>query len=684
MRLSRAVGHVAATFALGLAGLFLPGTAGDVLSFVWLGAFPGLAFAHLVLPGAPAATRWVLGLALSPLVSAVLGWALVAAGQPLPVAARLVAMAGWILYAGGEARRLATPARGVTDAPAAAGVWAWSLAAAAFVAVPLASSEWLRVRSDTWVHVGIVWEIAERGIPPQDPRFAGLPLNYVWFYNLFVALAGSLRPVPVPFTTIAVANVTWIALLAWLGWQLAWSVWRDRRAAAAALPLLLTGMNAGALALWPLWLLRAVRGEVQGTEEVRRILTGAEWNGVAVMHQLSAPFAWMVNSWDKFMVGTALGYAWLLMLVWLWAGARWLGDPRGERPDGAPPAWRWLVVGAAAAAGMMLYHSVVGLSVIPVSVGACVLLALPVARRAFDLPPGRALALAGAALAGLAAAWPYFRAISGGWSADRAGFTHRYLQLDWPMPWTLLTACGLTAVVAWAGVRRAFAERGIAAGWLVAWTAGMVAFALVVHLPESNESKFVWQVFAPLAILGGAGFPAMLAAWRARLGRAGAAALVVFLFVLPAALLFRGFLLDRSGATAPETLRAPGEEALYRWVREETPVDAVFVDDGSRDMLLVEGRRRMLAGTPYAAERAAFPRDALLRRRAVIADLYGTTADLPGDGALLDSLAAPAYVLYREGTHAAPAPWTALDRDTAGFARVYDADGFRVYRRVRR
>jgi hypothetical protein len=674
---------VVATFVLGLAGLFLPGAAGDIAAFAWLGAFPGLALARLLLPGAPAATRWTLGLALSPLVAAVAGWALLAAGQPLATAARIVAMAGWILYAGGEAR-LAAGVGSENDAPAAAPAWAWSLAAAAFVAIPLASSEWLRVRSDTWVHAGIVWEIVERGIPPEDPRFAGLPLNYVWFYNLFVALAGALRPVPAPFTTMAVANVTWVALLVWLGWQLAWCVWRERRPAGAALPLLLTGLNAGALALWPLWFLRALRGEVRGADEARRILAGAEWSGVDVMRQLSAPFAWMVNAWDKFMVGTALGYAYVLLLVWLWAGARWLADPRAERPPGAPPAWRWLVVAGAAAAGMMLFHSVVGLSVIPVSVGACLLLALLGRRGSVAIPPARALALAAAGLAGLAAAWPYFRSISGGWTPERAGFAHRYLQVDWPMPWTLLTACGLTVVVAWPGIRRVLAEQRVAGLWLAAWTLGMAGFAIVVHLPEGNESKFVWQVFAPLAILGGAAFPGVLAAWRARLGRFAAAALVVFLFVLPSALLFRGFLLDRSAATAPETRRRPGESALYRWVRHATPASAVFVDDHSRDVLLVEGRRRLLAGTPHAAERAAFPRDQLLRRRAVSRDLYGATADLPGDARLLDSLAAPAYVLYRDGEHAAPAPWAALEHDAAGFARVYAADGFRVYKRVPR
>ena len=54
---------------------------------------------------------------------------------------------------------------------------------------------------------------------------------------------------------------------------------------------------------------------------------------------------------------------------------------------------------------------------------------------------------------------------------------------------------------------RLFAERRTSGMWLALWTGGMTAFALVVHLPEWNESKFVWLVFTPLAILGGANLP---------------------------------------------------------------------------------------------------------------------------------------------------------------------------------
>ena len=681
MRLAPGVWVVAGTFALGLVGLFVRGPVGDVASFAWLGVFPGLALVRLLLPGAPPATRWTLGVALSPLAASVAGWALLHTGQSLQASARLVAMAGWLLFAGGEARAVAGAAPAAADAPGDRHAWGWMIAAMAFVAIPLASSDWVRVRSDTWIHAGIVWEIAERGIPPQDPRFAGLPLNYVWFYNLFIALSGALRPEPAPFTNMAVANVCWMGVQVGLGWQLAWSVWRERAASRAALPLLLTGLNAGALALWPLWLLRTLRGEVRGVAEVDRILTQSHWDRVEVMHQLSAPFAWMVNSWDKFMIGTALGYAYLLMLVMLWAGSRWLADPREPRHDPGPAAWRWLVIAGASAAGMMLFHSVVGLSSIPVGVAACCVLALLALRASNGQQLRRAVALAAALIAGLALAWPYFLSIASGWDQSRSGLPHRYIQLDWPMPWTLATACGVTAMAAWPGIRRVFLEQRVAGTWLVAWAAAMLVFALGVHLPESNESKFVWQVFAPLAVLGGAGLPVLLTAWRHRLGRAGAAALTVFVFVLPAALLWRGYLLDDSGLTAAETHREPGERALYEWLRTATPVRAVFVDDHSRDVLLVEGRRRLLAGTPHGAARAAFPADALARRREVAADLYGPVADLAADAAHLDSLGAPAYVLYRERDHVGAAPWAALDADSTGFERVYAADGFRVYLR---
>jgi len=675
---------LALTFLLGMAGLLLPGAAGDVSSFVWLGVFPGLALARLLLPAAPAGTRWTLGLALSPLAATVAGWALLQTGQPLPLAARMVALGSWIVFAGGEVRALDAGARLEADAPGDRVAWAWMLAAALFVALPVLVNPWARVRSDTWVHAGIVFEIAERGLPPQDPRFAGLQLNYVWFYNLFIALLDALRGGS-PFTGMAAANVCWMGAQVAVGWQLAWTLWRQRAAARPVLPLLLLGLNAGALLLWPLWFVRAFVGQVTGLAEAGRIAANMPFGTVDVVQRLVAPFAYMVNSWDKYTLGTAIGYAYLLMLVILWAAARWL-DPasraavsNGETAERG--AWRWLAVAFVAAAGTMLFHSVVGLSVIPVALGACAVYALLARGDAALGPSWRAWALAAALAAGLLATWPYFHSIASGWSAGRSGVRHHYLRIGWRMPWTLLTACGVAAAAAWPALRGALAERRRGPLWLGLWTLGMVAFACVVHLPQDNEHKFVWQVFVPLAMLGGPGLSGLFAWVRRRVG-APLAGLAGFLaFVAPSALFLRGYLGDPAGRTAYEVVRAPGERELYAWVRTRTPAGAVFADHHARDVLLVEGRRRLFLGTARAPDVAAFPSGEMAHRRAVLEDLYGTARLLAADAACLDSLGAPAFVLYRAEDFPEEAPWAALDADSTRFRRVYaDSLGHRVYR----
>jgi len=667
------------TFALGLAGLLLPGPVGDVAAFVWLGVFPGMALARLLVPGSPAGTRWTVGVALSPLAASVAGWAIVHAGLPLQVAARMVGIGGWILFASGELVALSSSRAANDDAPRDAIAWAWLLGAAAFVALPPLLNPWTRVRSDTWVHAGIVLEIAQRGIPPQDPRFAGLQLNYVWFYNLFIALVDALRGSS-PFTSMAVANVCWMAAHVAVGWQLAWSVWRERGPARAAVALLLLGLNAGALLLWPLWFVSAIHGQVTGLAEVRRMLSHVHFGTVDVILQLSAPFAHMVNPWDKYTVGTALGYAYLLGLVLLWAAVRWLGADASERGT-----WRWLGVALAAGCGTMLFHSVVGLSVIPVGLGACACLALLARARGTGALAQRSAWLAAALAAGLLVSWPYFRSISSGWSAARSGVVHHYFRPGWQMPWTLLTACGVAAAAAWPGLVRAWREQRTGALWLGLFALGMTAFACIVRLPQANEHKFVWQVFAPLAVLGGPGFPALLGSARRRLGTPLAVALGVVAFVAPSALFLNAYVRDPAGRTSAELERQPGERELYAWIRGHTPVDAVFADDRSRDVLLVEGGRRLLVGTPRAPDTAGFPADQMAHRRAVLADLYGPVASLESDAAFLDSLGAPAYVLYRDQDLAGHTPWRALEADSSRLERVYaDSLGHRVYRLRRR
>lgn len=654
-------------------GLTLPGIPGTVAAYAWLGVFPGLAVARLIAPRGTWLVRWTLGLALAPLVSSLAGWAMLSAGQPLETTARVVGIAGWLLFASSEARIAAAHTDDPDAAPASRFVIGWMLACAAFVVIPPLVNPWIRIQSDTWIHLSLVREIQHHGVPPQDPRFAGLPLNYVWLYNLFVAMAASLRGQD-PVAIIVVFNVLGMATMIVLVWQIAWMLWRDARAAAGAVALYTVGLNAGAWLLWPLKLARALQGDVRGWDEVQRQIQNTQTGSTAVLYELSAPYGWMVNFWDKWTLGTSLGYAYGLLLVYFWAFARWLaaGDPR------------WLAAGALAAAGMLFMHGVVGLSVLPVSLGALALAALLRARLAWLPEPRRIAAFAGATLVAMAAATPYTIAISRGWDPRTSGLVHHYLQPGWMMPWTIVTALAVPWLLLPAGLRALAAARSAFGAWLAIWALGMLAFSLVVHLPEGNEHKFVFQLLISLALLGGAAFPRALAATRQRLGTPAWALLAALLFVVPSVLFQVGYARDPRGREAPAIARQPGEDALYRWMRTTASEDAVFTDHHSRDLVMVLGERRLLAGTAFGPERAAFPLLELLQRRRRMADLYAVDPAAPLHTDSLAATMAPLggavlHVLYRpEDWRDGARPWARLDADSS-FQLEYDRDGFRVY-----
>lgn len=679
MKLAPRVWVLAALFVLAVAGLRADGLIGQIGVFVWLGVFPGLAVTRLLVPRAGVATRWTLGLLLSPLVSALVAWALLRAGQDLQTSSRLVGMGGWLLFAGGESRSLGREADTEDEAPMTRWAWIALGAAVLFAMLGPAFNPWIRIRSDTWVHGAIVTEIAQHGVPPVDPRFIGMKLNYVWIFHLFVAQLTSLRGQD-PFVFMVLFNMTAMGVLVSVVWQTAHALWNEERAARGAVLLLTLGLNAGAWLLWPLRLLRGLTGDVRGMDEFRRVVANAKWDSTDVLYELQAPFAHMVNFWDKYTLGGPLGGAYLYLLLHFWALARWLRDGQ----------WRWLVVAFTAGAGGVLLHSVVALGVIPVTTGA-VVLALLLRPRAPWLPaPGRLAAFWAATVAGFAVALPYLVSIATGWSAKKSGMQHQVLQLGPMMPWTILTACGVTAVFAWGGIRRAFAEKRALAAWLAIWTGGLVALACLVHLPEGNEHKFVWEISAALALLGGGVVLDRLDALRAKLGTPVFAVACALVFLVPPAMFLRGYLLDPMRTRAEALAPAPGERTLYAFLRDSTDRDAVVIDHRSRDLVLVLGRRRMLAGTIFNTERAGFPAEDLAARRELTDDLYGPVATARADEAYLVQAAvaaralhrvSEAYVLYRAGDFApGDAPWARLEAALPqSVTKRYDRDGFRLY-----
>ncbi len=97
-----------------LAGFWLGGIPGAVALYAALGVFPGMALATALGGRSSRERRWLLGLAIAPLVSAAAGWMLLAAGVALPLAARIIAAAGFAAWALLEALRGRHPRRSST------------------------------------------------------------------------------------------------------------------------------------------------------------------------------------------------------------------------------------------------------------------------------------------------------------------------------------------------------------------------------------------------------------------------------------------------------------------------------------------------------------------------------------------------------------------------------------------
>ncbi|HYM80058.1 MAG TPA: hypothetical protein VEY91_01450 [Candidatus Limnocylindria bacterium] len=657
-------------FAASSSTSILPVPLSGLAAYIALGFLPGFAVAALFGPSWSLGARITLGLALSPLVTTAAAVLLLRAGVEMGVAATIVVFFGVVgsLNAWGS-----TPPTGkdpdFRSTPDGRFVLLWSLGLAAAVAFPALVNRYVPIRSDGWIHAGLIWEIVHHGIPPEDPRFAGLPLNYVWFFNAFIALLVRLSG-DGPFFFMPLFNVVQAGLTASLAYRIGLAVWRDRAAARGTLLMVVLGFNAAAYLLWPLGFIPQLAGDVRGSDMVMKYLQGVKFPHGEIIFSLNAPFSLMVNFFDKLLTGTAVHHAYVLMMVHLWALFLWLEDRRTDS----------LVLAIAAAAGMLFFHGVVGLSVVPVSVAVVAVLCL-LRTRWHWLPGAGTWTPFGVATAvGGLLAMPYTRSIWSGWAEERSGLSHSYFRFDAIAPWTLLTA---TAVAWWFArepIRRLFRERLPGPAAALALAVGMSVFACVVRLPGGNETKFAFEAFVPLAAVAGAALPAIFSRWTERWGHTRAALLFTIVFLVNPVLSVTGFAFDPGPRIRPELNPRPGEEALERWIRDETPKDAVIVDAWFRDFLMVKGQRRLYLGTSSGPEKAAFPARELERRRALVSDLYGAGRHWPQHRDALLALRRPIYILFRPEDSGAAEPWRPLERFAGDVHRVYEHDGYRVYR----
>jgi hypothetical protein len=186
---------------------------------------------------------------------------------------------------------------------------------------------------------------------------------------------------------------------------------------------------------------------------------------------------------------------------------------------------------------------------------------------------------------------------------------------------------------------RLFGELSLSGSGIVAmWTFIVLGVALVTDLPTTNETKFAFLLFLPLAAFATGGINRM---WRTRRGRVAAVTLVAaFTLPLNAVYFYHAFADD-------STFEVPDDEtAAYRFIERGTPADAVFIDSDDIVRIPVLGRRDLYWGNETYAFNWSYPVAEIRKRRAIrdaVFDYALTTEQIEA----LASLQRPVYVMVR-------------------------------------
>lgn len=595
---------------------------------------PGLAVSHFLASVESWPRRTARALFLSPLLSGVLATAFMALGFHARDAGLLVATVGTI----SAVAALLGPA----SVPRAASRWDRRLGLlmvglAVLVLFPHAVREWARWRSDAWFHSAVVAEIAARGVPPGDPYFAGLDLNYLWFYHALLAAWSALCGVE-PWNLGGAINAGWLASLAGGVYGLSRRLGRRQRESFFAAAFAAFGLQA-AFWLWiPLKVARGLFGETGGPEHLGHLLGLAPFTYDAVC-RAALSFGGPPPAINKFWTMSAFGGG-VLAVPWLLdgvlAGARQARFSR-DRTIGRAG----LLAVAASSFGAWILHPSAGLlAAVALTLAGAWLLVAPRG------VPRRAVAAVGAAFGlGSAAAAPWILASAGrAETAFPLGFEPAVLV-------AAVTASFAAILFALPVLRfRRAGSIGGAGGVLLGATA---AASLIVILPPPNTiDKMPFFFFLPFAVPAGWTLAAWVRRWTRR--RAWAACLLVF---APVHVVFLAGILFGRGDPAPSA----AERDLYREIAARTPRDAVVLDTAERDDVLVRVPRRQYWGREPYAEQWGYPADEMARRRLVRDTLNRAGSDEPRwdrvERALaeLDAFAGdgigPLYVVWRPADH---------------------------------
>lgn len=605
--------------------LWRPEAAVAFLALTWC-VTPGALLASVVFRGAPGVLRPLAALALSPFLIGAPFAALVFAGVSAPLAARglcalvaLLSLVAAVLALRAPSAPAAQRTASSDEAAAAAlpeppspfahgNAIAFVLATlwTALCAWLLCTNDLLPLRSDGWFHAAVVAQIAQRGVPPEDPYFAGLRLLYFWGSHAWAAGWLALVPTLQPWTPLLALNLSgaFAVVLGVAG--IAQRLRANAEAVAGACLLALLGYSPFA---WGLIAGRAFTGDVRGWADVVH----------QAGHGIDPVFATMAAGQlhgslaffgDKYLVLTPFGMGLALLALAVAAALALL-----ERPTA-----RGGFALAACVAATLFVHTVVGYALLLLCATWCVVAAVRGVtgdhRRLAALFP-ILLAVAGA----ITVLAPYLIEITLGKRGQLSvGLTRKALY-----SFVVGGAFYIPAGFAWLAARarggRDDRETNASLAPLALLVPALLVagMALALRLPENNQSKFLNLLFLLLAAPAALGLQALLD----RAGRPLAWLLMAFFAcaALPnLGLAIWGFTGER-GLGMHAWRATPAQREACDWVRAHTPADAALCDPIVARDLIVHGARSVWWGGPYGERDWGYDPAALQARRDLVSAL---------------------------------------------------------------
>lgn len=635
----------------------VPVVLSGVAGYVCLGILPGIALVVALRPGGIRLGGQAAMVGLGPVVAGLLLALLMISGLSLEYATRFscVGFAAAALVSTALCARAAPTIspQGSSDRASRRPTWLIAAAALALLAVFPLLGEAYRMRSDAWFHAAVVSEISDFGLPPTDPYFSGMTLQYMWLYHVYVAALSAATGVGASWA-MSFVNLQALVCLVLATSAVAGSLKPNKPGSALSPVFMLLGLNCLFWAFLPLKLARAAHGQIRGWEEIARLFSlspfTAEKAGAFVSVWKSRPFLL-----DKFIVATAFSLGICLSVLFFLFAYRYIASGKAYNA----------LFASCAMAGVVFYHTPAGLAASGTVGIALVALALsssgPMRLRSISL----ILCMAGVS----ALAAPYVYTISSGKEAEQL----LPIGVSAFKTSAVLISCAGAIVLGAPWAARFLSNREDPRYFYGLMVASALLVALCIVLPGPNVyDKPPYFAFLPLAPLAGWSLHAIYRRGSTRARRALISVLCAAAIVPNTVILYAAYVAD----PGPPQSR-PNESSMYEWIGEATARDAVFLENDDRVGMVVLGPRRLIWGHDSYAYQWGYDRDEMSRRRELRDRVYSGRPLTAWDAEELAGFGEEVYLVARredfEGADAgrlADSPYLVLEYSDP-YADVY-------------